>query len=164
MVLRRCRYIVVSDVGADPGFSFEDLGNAISKIRVDLGVPIRFDKIPMRPRAAALWTRCRVTRGQMAVMRAASWVSGDSATLDQAGAARRSRRPARDARARAVCSVRGFLFVRRRLLAGEISSSKTLRNQEPCGRPQSSPLVSGVVDVQAHERSHQPNHAYGKSS
>jgi len=53
MVLRRCRYIVVSDAGEDPGFSFEDLGNAISKIRVDLGVPIRFEKIPMRPRAAA---------------------------------------------------------------------------------------------------------------
>lgn len=53
MVLRRCRYIVVSDAGEDPDFSFEDLGNAISKIRVDLGVPIRFEKIPMRPRAAA---------------------------------------------------------------------------------------------------------------
>jgi hypothetical protein len=53
MVLRRCRYIVISDAGEDPGFSFEDLGNAISKIRVDLGVPIRFEKIPMRPRAPA---------------------------------------------------------------------------------------------------------------
>lgn len=52
MALRRCRYIVVSDAGADPDFSFEDLGNAIAKIRIDLGVPIRFEKILMRPRPA----------------------------------------------------------------------------------------------------------------
>jgi len=51
MVLRRCRYVVVSDAGADSDFSFEDLGNAIGKIRIDLGVPIRFEKIAMRPRA-----------------------------------------------------------------------------------------------------------------
>jgi hypothetical protein len=51
MVLRRCRYIVVSDAGADPELAFEDLGNAIGKIRIDLGVPIRFDKVPMRARA-----------------------------------------------------------------------------------------------------------------
>jgi len=53
MVLRRCRLIVVSDGGQDPEFSFEDLGNAISKIRVDLGVPIQFDKLLMRPRQTA---------------------------------------------------------------------------------------------------------------
>jgi hypothetical protein len=50
MVLRRCRYIVVSDGGQDGDFTFGDLGNAISKIRIDLGVPIEFDRLPMRPR------------------------------------------------------------------------------------------------------------------
>jgi hypothetical protein len=50
MILRRCRYIVVSDGGQDPDFAFEDLGNALSKIRVDLGVPIKFGKILMRQR------------------------------------------------------------------------------------------------------------------
>jgi hypothetical protein len=40
MVRRRCRYIVVSDAGCDPKFSFEDLGNAIRKIKIDLGVSI----------------------------------------------------------------------------------------------------------------------------
>jgi hypothetical protein len=50
MVLRRCRYIVVSDAGQDPHLDFEDLGNALSKIRIDLGIPIDFVKIPMRPR------------------------------------------------------------------------------------------------------------------
>jgi len=52
MILRRCRFIVVSDGGQDPDFAFEDLGNALSKIRVDLGVPIRFGRIPLRARPA----------------------------------------------------------------------------------------------------------------
>ncbi|HEX2833161.1 MAG TPA: patatin-like phospholipase family protein [Thermoanaerobaculia bacterium] len=51
MVLRRCRYIVVSDAGADPKYSFEDLGNAIRKIRTDLGVPIDIiETFEMEPR------------------------------------------------------------------------------------------------------------------
>jgi hypothetical protein len=49
---RRCRLIVVSDAGCDPGFEFEDLGNAIRKIRIDLGVEIEMDKIEMHPRGA----------------------------------------------------------------------------------------------------------------
>ncbi|MDP9120412.1 MAG: patatin-like phospholipase family protein [Acidobacteriota bacterium] len=49
MVLRRCHFIVVSDAGQDPKFGYEDLGNALSKIRVDLGVPIRFEKILIPP-------------------------------------------------------------------------------------------------------------------
>lgn len=52
MILRRCRFIVVSDGGQDPDFAFEDLGNALSKIRIDLGVPIRFGRIPLRARPA----------------------------------------------------------------------------------------------------------------
>jgi hypothetical protein len=51
MVLRRCRYIVVSDGGCDPTFTFEDLGNAIRKIRTDLGVPIDLtEELEMFPR------------------------------------------------------------------------------------------------------------------
>jgi hypothetical protein len=42
MILRRCRFIVVSDAGCDVKCSFEDLGNAVRKIRVDFGVPIEF--------------------------------------------------------------------------------------------------------------------------
>ncbi|HYH87537.1 MAG TPA: hypothetical protein VEX60_18930 [Pyrinomonadaceae bacterium] len=42
MVLRRCRIIVVSDGGADAEYNFTDLGNAVRKIRIDLGVPIDF--------------------------------------------------------------------------------------------------------------------------
>ena len=47
MVLRRCHLIVVSDGSADPSLSFNDLGNAISKIRDDLGIPIIFDDLPI---------------------------------------------------------------------------------------------------------------------
>lgn len=43
MVLRRCRVIVLSDGGCDPTCVFEDLGNAIRKIRIDLGIEITID-------------------------------------------------------------------------------------------------------------------------
>ena len=42
MVARRCRFIVVSDAGCDGDYAFEDLGNAIRKIRIDLGIAIEF--------------------------------------------------------------------------------------------------------------------------
>jgi hypothetical protein len=45
MIRRRCRCIVVSDSGCDPGFGFEDLGNAVRKIAIDLGVQIRFGQL-----------------------------------------------------------------------------------------------------------------------
>ena len=54
MVRRRCRLIVVSDAGCDPDFKFQDLGNAVRKIAIDLGVAIRFDKLEnLKPRGAA---------------------------------------------------------------------------------------------------------------
>src|SRR5262249_34678555 len=42
MVRRRCRLILVIDAGCDPKFAFEDLGNAVRKIHIDLGVRIIF--------------------------------------------------------------------------------------------------------------------------
>jgi hypothetical protein len=51
MVVRRCHRIVLSDGGADPKYTFEDLGNAIRKIRTDLGIPIDIAQIKMAPRA-----------------------------------------------------------------------------------------------------------------
>jgi hypothetical protein len=42
MVLRRCRFIVVSDAGCDPQYRFDDLANAIRKIRIDFGIDIEF--------------------------------------------------------------------------------------------------------------------------
>lgn len=50
VVLRRCRKVLVSDAGSDLSFGFEDLGNAIRKIRIDFGIPIEFkNKILIRP-------------------------------------------------------------------------------------------------------------------
>jgi hypothetical protein len=51
MVLRRCHLIVVADAGADPQYSYEDLANAIRKIRVDMGISIEFlnPTLPMSP-------------------------------------------------------------------------------------------------------------------
>lgn len=49
MVRRRCRNIVVLDSGCDPDFTYDDLGNALRKIRIDLGVPIIFHGQHTRP-------------------------------------------------------------------------------------------------------------------
>jgi hypothetical protein len=49
MVLRRCRHIVVLDSGCDPDFTYEDLGNALRKIRIDLKIPIDFDDENIEP-------------------------------------------------------------------------------------------------------------------
>jgi hypothetical protein len=45
MVLRRCRYIVVSDVSTDPDYTFQSLAHAIQQIRKDLGVPIEMSEM-----------------------------------------------------------------------------------------------------------------------
>jgi Patatin-like phospholipase len=47
MVRRRCRWIIVCDGGQDLGREFEDLGNAVRKIWIDLGVRIRFPNSPL---------------------------------------------------------------------------------------------------------------------
>jgi hypothetical protein len=44
MVMRHCGRIVVLDSGCDPKFIYEDLGNALRKIRIDMGISIIFDE------------------------------------------------------------------------------------------------------------------------
>ena len=58
MVLRRNRFILVSDAGCDESCTLEDLGNAIRKIRIDLGIPIEFPPqgFQIRSRTDALKT------------------------------------------------------------------------------------------------------------
>src|SRR5262249_40670282 len=46
MVLRRCRLIVVSDASADGDYEFSDLGMAIRKVRIDLGIEIDMSNLP----------------------------------------------------------------------------------------------------------------------
>jgi len=40
LLRRRCRYIIVSDAGADPGCSLADLGQAVQRARADLGAEV----------------------------------------------------------------------------------------------------------------------------
>jgi hypothetical protein len=61
MVLRRCRSIVLLDSGCDLNFTYEDLGNALRKIRIDLKIPITFEDdvtAPLREKKR----RCAVAR------------------------------------------------------------------------------------------------------
>lgn len=60
MVLRRCKRIIVIDAGADPKCEFEDLGNALRKIEIDLGIPIEFsnNRIEMQAGANEKNLRC----------------------------------------------------------------------------------------------------------
>ncbi len=66
VVLRRCRHILVSDAGQDGSFAFEDLGNAIRKIRIDLGVPIEFERkieiLPNLPETQGLYCAQAIIR------------------------------------------------------------------------------------------------------
>jgi hypothetical protein len=52
MVRRRCHFILVSDAGCDPAYTFDDLSNAIRMIRIDFSIPIVFDDgVPIGPQA-----------------------------------------------------------------------------------------------------------------
>jgi Patatin-like phospholipase len=66
VVLRRCRHILVSDAGQDGSFAFEDLGNAIRKIRIDMGIPIEFEHkikiLPNSPETKGLYCAQAVIR------------------------------------------------------------------------------------------------------
>ncbi len=46
MIRRRVEFIVVSDAGADPDFSFSDLTNALARAEQDFGARIVFDDVP----------------------------------------------------------------------------------------------------------------------
>jgi hypothetical protein len=52
MVARRCGRVIAVDAGYDPECAFEDLGNAIRKIRTDLGIPVTFTTININPRTS----------------------------------------------------------------------------------------------------------------
>lgn len=60
MVRRRCHFIVLSDASADGDSSFEDLGGAMRKIQIDMGIPIQFGegiKICPRVKSELLFTK-----------------------------------------------------------------------------------------------------------
>ncbi len=49
LIKRGCRFLIVSDAGADPDFTFVDLANAMRKVRIDMGVGIEIDLSDLRP-------------------------------------------------------------------------------------------------------------------
>ena len=51
LVRRHCRYILVSDCGADSEVAFDDLANVLRRVREDFGVEIELDVAPLRPDA-----------------------------------------------------------------------------------------------------------------
>ncbi len=50
LIKRRCEVIIASDAGADPDFNFEDLGNLMRKVRIDMGVEIKINLSELRRR------------------------------------------------------------------------------------------------------------------
>lgn len=62
LVERRCRLVVALDADCDPGLAFADLGNAVEKIRVDLGVPVEFEAAELAAvgRRERRWARARI--------------------------------------------------------------------------------------------------------
>jgi hypothetical protein len=49
LVRRHCRYLIVSDCSADPEVAFDDLANALRRVREDFGVEIEMDVDLLRP-------------------------------------------------------------------------------------------------------------------
>ncbi|HEX8324185.1 MAG TPA: patatin-like phospholipase family protein [Tepidisphaeraceae bacterium] len=48
MVRRRCSVIILSDASCDPGTRLADLGNAIRKIRIDLGIRVEMMRVNLK--------------------------------------------------------------------------------------------------------------------
>ena len=77
MVLRRCHCIVLVDAGADRLLQFEDLGNAIRKINIDLGIPITFANIdPLSHRSASAEHYCAIGKIEYCCVDSADAPSG----------------------------------------------------------------------------------------
>lgn len=53
LVRRRCKTIVISDVGCDPKVTFGDLGRAVERVRADFGTLIDIDLEPLNPKTGS---------------------------------------------------------------------------------------------------------------
>ena len=107
MVRRRCRLIVVSDAGCDPNFGFEDLGNAVRKISLDLGVAITLNRLEgsghgewtrLRTRRIAPSARSTIRRRTAALQRACWSTSSRATTGSKARPCEPTRLPTRPSR------------------------------------------------------------------
>lgn len=65
LVRRRCKVIIVGDGECDPGFTFQGLGMAIRRCRVDFGVDIKIDPSLIRPDPQTGLSRAHVAIGKI---------------------------------------------------------------------------------------------------
>jgi hypothetical protein len=65
LIRRRCRYIVVSDSGADPTYNFDDLAGLIRKVRIDFGIRVQIDGHRIAPQADSGLSPCHVVVGKI---------------------------------------------------------------------------------------------------
>jgi hypothetical protein len=65
LVRRRCRYIIAWDAGADPAFTFWDLGSVIRKCRIDFGARIEIDVNHIVPRGSPSRSHWHVATGRI---------------------------------------------------------------------------------------------------
>ena len=63
LVRRRCYKIVICDAEEDGDYSYEGIGDAIRKCRIDFGAEIELDLSPTRPNAKSLLSTAHVIRG-----------------------------------------------------------------------------------------------------
>jgi hypothetical protein len=49
LVHRKCPYIIISDAGADPGYTFKDLARACELVRADFCAEVEIDTQPLHP-------------------------------------------------------------------------------------------------------------------
>jgi hypothetical protein len=76
MVRRRCRHVVVLDASADPDLKCKELGNALRKIRIDLGVSIDFEDghLSELRNGARRWAVARIGYGGIDNADESSWL------------------------------------------------------------------------------------------
>ena len=67
LLRRRCRYIIVSDAGADPGCTLADLGQAVQRARADLGAEVDICADPLFHRGADATTGDVLKRAHLVV-------------------------------------------------------------------------------------------------
>jgi hypothetical protein len=65
LIRRHCRYIIVSDCGADPEVAFDDLGNLVRRVREDFKVEIEIDLAPLLPDKATGHSRQPMVAGDI---------------------------------------------------------------------------------------------------
>lgn len=65
LIRRRCRYIVASDSGADPGFTYADLASFIRKVQIDFGIRIQMETQRLTPAPQTGLSECHVAVGKI---------------------------------------------------------------------------------------------------